>query len=81
MDEKLTVSFCLREIAKNIEEGHYGIKLGWSGLYFEDVDLDAISTSKNVYKVIDWNDNTYMFNDLFAAINKFIEVNRNPHKY
>lgn len=77
MKNKLTLEFCLRELANNISDGHYGIKLGWSGLYFEDVALDVDSVAKNVYKVIDWNDNAYLFTDLIQAIYKFIEVQPN----
>ena len=65
--EKLSVAFCLREIADNIEKYNcYGMRIGISKLSF----------CGNEYEVTNWRSVTTRYSDLMEAICAFIEVNK-----
>ena len=67
MKDKITLAFCLHEIAHNItQDSFFGIRIGLSTLTFE---CDG-------YDVIDWNGKRTHHVDLIEAIGKFIEVNK-----
>ena len=62
---KLTLAFCLHEIAHNITQySSFGMRIGKSSIAFM---CDG-------YEVIDWNGNRSHHVDLIDAIGKFIEV-------
>ena len=73
--KELTIPFCLREIANNMEkDGTFGMRIGMSRLDFVDVALDE-NSGRNSYEVIDWHGNRFFFSDLMEAICKFIAAN------
>jgi len=66
--EKLTLSFCLREIANNIDAGSLYLRIGHYLL-----DYDPVC---NEYVVHDKNGEKTQFVDLIEAINYFMGVVR-----
>lgn len=72
---KLTIAEALRCFATNAINNEFYIRIGWYLLDSLDVGLDSMSEKPNKFVVKNLkNGERYEYNDLFAAIVKFVDL-------
>ena len=73
--DKLTIEKCLRYLADNAANEEFYVRIGWYLLDCIDIGLDSMSNKKNKFVVKNMkNGDRCEYNDLFAAIVKFVEL-------
>lgn len=72
---KLTIAEALRCFATNAINNEFYIRIGWYLLDSLDVGLDSMSNKQNKFAVQNMRSGKrYEYNDLFAAIVKFVDL-------
>lgn len=73
--DKLTIEKCLRYFADTAASEEFYVRIGWYLLNCIDIGLDSMSNKQNRFAVQNMRSGErYEYNDLFAAIVKFVDL-------